>query len=134
MSNPMNNESSAPAVVRHSRTTVLISFYALLFSFVLRALWQIAQGMPVIVGVIICLVQTAPLLIFLPGLRRRHLRTYAWLSFASMLYFIPAVLTAFTPGVLLYGLWLTLLCTVLFCALVSYIHFARKLSGESLQS
>lgn len=112
----------------------MVIFYALLLSFVLRMLWNIISGMPVALAVVICLVQTAPLSIFLPGLRRRHLRTYAWLSFAIMLYFIPSVLAAFTPGVLLYGLWLTLLCAALFCALVAYIHYAKKLMGESLHS
>jgi uncharacterized membrane protein len=130
----MDNVDSlaAPRSVHDSRIVVMASFVLLLLSFVLRMLWNIGHGMPIAVGVVICLVQSIPLLIFLPGLRSRHLRTYAWLSFASLLYFIPAVLTAFTPGGLFYGLWLTLICTVLFCALVTYIHLAKKHLGQSL--
>ena len=45
-------------------------------------------------GVVWCAL-SLPLLIFLPGLWRGGLRSYAWLSFVSLLYFAQAVTALF---------------------------------------
>ena len=73
-----------------------------------------------------------PLLIFLPGLRRNTLRSYAWLSFVVLMYFTHAVVTAFVPGELFYGLIYSTLCVGLFCALLMYIRMAKKHLGLTL--
>lgn len=39
-----------------------------------------------------------PLLIFLPGLKRQAISSFAWLSFVSLLYFLYGVLVVFTPS------------------------------------
>ncbi|MFT5711049.1 MAG: putative membrane protein [Halioglobus sp.] len=40
---------------------------------------------------IICFGKLVPLLIFLPGMVRENLRSYVWLCFVSLLYFISLV-------------------------------------------
>jgi uncharacterized membrane protein len=44
---------------------------------------------------VVWLLLSLPLLIFLPGLWRGGMRSYAWLSFVSMLYFAQSVTTLF---------------------------------------
>lgn len=46
-------------------------------------------------NVVVWLVLSLPLLIFLPGLWRGGIRSFAWLSFVSMLYFAQAVTAIF---------------------------------------
>ena len=53
------------------------------------------------------LVQILPLLAFIPSLFSKNLRSYQWLCFAILLYFIYAVLNAFSPGKLISGIMLT---------------------------
>jgi uncharacterized membrane protein len=50
-------------------------------------------------NIIVWLVLSLPLLVFLPGLLRGGVRSLAWLSFVSMLYFAQAVTAVFAvPG------------------------------------
>lgn len=46
-------------------------------------------------NVVVWLVLSLPLLIFLPGLWRGGVRSFAWLSFVSLLYFAQAVTAMF---------------------------------------
>ena len=75
--------------------------------------------------VVLWLIKSLPLLIFVPGLRARKLRTYAWLSFVVLLYFVQAVQTAFTEDARIYGIAVSVLLALLFCALVVYIRTFR---------
>ena len=54
-------------------------------------------------GLGIWLFKILPLLLFVPGFFSRSHKSAAWLSYVSMLYFILAVLLAFTPGASLWG-------------------------------
>lgn len=72
------------------------------------------------------LVQILPLLAFIPSLFSKNLRSYQWLCFAILLYFIYAVLNAFSPGKLISGIMLTLFCVLLFCSAIIYIHKHQK--------
>ncbi len=69
-----------------------------------------------------------PLLLFLPGMLRDRLRSYIWLCFVSLLYFIALVERLFAqPGS---GLaWCGLVAVVtLFCAAMLYVRWrAREL-------
>lgn len=60
-------------------------------------------------------VQLVPLLIFVPGLVRNTHRTYSWLCFVVLIYFVAII-----PLVMGRGLWsdwlMTLLCVSLFCS------------------
>ncbi len=126
-------QQSMDAIIRYSRLLALGSLAALLLAFLVKTVVLIASGQSAAAQIVILLIQSLPLLIFIPGLRKRHLRTYAWLCFVSLLYFIAAVLTAFRPGSLYYGMFLSLLCIALFCGLVTYINLARKHQGGQLR-
>lgn len=112
-----------PDSVRYWRNTVLILFYCLLLVFV-----AISLSLTIQVGVttvVIWLIQTFPLLIFTPALHRNYLRAYAWLSFVVLIYFVHGVLTAFSQDSLLLGVIESLLCSLLFIALIFYIRKYR---------
>lgn len=127
------NTAGPEALLRYSRKLVHLSYALILACFSLRAGWDFMHGQSLTVTIFLLGIQTGPLLIFLPGLRNDHLRSHAWLSFAILMYFIYAVLAAFTTGTSGYGLVLSLLTALLFSALVAHIHFSRKLLGRSLQ-
>ena len=123
-----------PASVNLARQATLISYFGLLGLFTGKAIVNVMSGMPAAVAIFLWLVGVLPLSIFIPGLRRNNLRTYAWMCFMILMYFLHAVTLAFTTGSLFYGLVYTLLCTALFCAAVSYIKLAKKHLGLRLLS
>lgn len=45
------------------------------------------------------LVQSIPLLIFIPGLKQQRFRTYSWICFVILLYFTWSVVNAMSPFV-----------------------------------
>ncbi len=70
-------------------------------------------------NVVVWLLLSLPLLIFLPGLWRGGVRSFAWLSFVSMLYFAQAVTAVFAAPRVLTVLELVasvalFVCTLLF--------------------
>lgn len=121
----MTTQDTPPALIASSHRAVVICYSALLLIFTLYALWQIPGG-NVTAIVVLWLIKALPLLIFVPGLRARKLRTYAWLSFVSLLYFVQSVQTAFTQDGRLYGIVVSVLLALLFCALVVYIRTFRS--------
>lgn len=120
-----------PSIIEKSRLVVVFSFYALLCTYTAYGLWQIPDGNIAALG-FLWILKMVPLLIFTPGLRRRHLRTFAWLSFVVLLYFVVSVQTAFVEQTRLYGIIVTLQLSVLFCALVIYIRNYRGFYKTSL--
>jgi len=102
---------------------VLGSYYGLCLVLLFNSL-SMTTGLT-ITTVVIWLIQLTPLLIFLPGLRRSRVRSYAWLSFVVLMYFTHSVLTAFTPGRLIIGLLEALFCSLLFVALILFIRRHR---------
>lgn len=131
---PDTNTSSpaVPAVVTQSRKAVLVFYFGMLGLFTADAILTLFRGAPLGVAIFLWLFRLLPLLIFLPGLRKNTLRTYAWLSFVVLMYFTHAVVTAFVPGELFYGLVYSVLCVGLFCALLMYIRMAKKHLGMTL--
>jgi len=77
---------------------------------------------------IIWLGKLVPLLIFVPGMLRDNLRTYIWLCFVSLLYFIALVERLFAqPGSLLAVTGMVAV-VVLFVAAMLYVRWrAREL-------
>ncbi|UTW47004.1 DUF2069 domain-containing protein [Bacterioplanoides sp. SCSIO 12839] len=73
-------------------------------------------------GLGIWLFKILPLLLFVPGFFSRSHKSAAWLSYVSMLYFILAVLLAFTPGASLWGWGMVLSTIALF---ISSMLFTR---------
>ncbi len=77
---------------------------------------------------IIWLGKLLPLLLFLPGMLRDRLRSFIWLCFVSLLYFISLVERLFaTPLAVLP--WLGMVAVVtLFCSAMFYVRWrAREL-------
>ncbi len=124
--------ATPPTAIENSRVATNISFYALLATLTLYSLWQIPNGGNITAVAVLWVIKMVPLLIFIPGLRKRHLRTYAWLSFVVLLYFIWGVQTAFIEQARIYGIIVTVLLSILFCALVVYIRAYRNFYKTSL--
>lgn len=120
----MTDTNTPPASINLSHRAVLYLYAALLLTFTTYGLTQIPGGNLTAI-IVLWLIKCLPLLIFLPGLRARKLRTYAWLSFVVLLYFVQGVQTAFTEDARLYGIIVTVLLSLLFCALVVYIRAYR---------
>lgn len=90
--------------------------------------WQ--SGMPWIFW----LVKLVPLLMFLPGMLRDRLRSFIWLCFVSLLYFIALVERVFAvPGGLLGWSGLVAVC-VLFCSGMLYVRWRARSLREFLSS
>ncbi len=130
-SNTPSIEDTPPAMIEKSRRVVVFTFYALLCTYTAYGLWQVPDGNIPALG-FLWILKMVPLLIFAPGLRRQHLRTFAWLSFVVLLYFVVSVQTAFVEQTRLYGIVVTLELSVLFCALVVYIRSYRGFYKTSL--
>jgi len=84
---------------------------------------------------IIWLGKLLPLLIFLPGMLRDRLRTYIWLCFVSLLYFIALVERLFAlPGNIPAAIGMAAVVT-LFIAAMMYVRWrARELRGARPKS
>lgn len=109
-----------PIPIKCSKTLVLASTYGLIFYFFAATL--LATRSLNLATLFIWLIQSLPLLLFLPGLHANRLRTYGWVSFLVLLYFIHAVLVAFDPARRGLGIVEILLCCALFVALIIYIR------------
>lgn len=68
-------------------------------------------------------IHTLPLLIFLPGMLRSNQRTYAWLSFVLLFYFVVSVEGLFSPVASPYHSGALALIVLLFCACVAFIRW-----------
>jgi len=67
-----------------------------------------------------------PLLMFVPGMVRDNLRSYIWLCFVSLLYFIALVERLFAlPGNVLATVGMIAVVT-LFCAAMMYVRFRTR--------
>lgn len=76
-------------------------------------------------GIGIWLFKILPLLLFIPGLIKRKHSTTAWLSYMSMLYFVLAILLAFTPGANVWGWAMAASTMVLFIATMLYTRWRK---------
>lgn len=110
----------------------MITFYALLTLFTAYGVMQFIQTGNLPAVIFLWTIKMLPLMIFIPGLHKRHLRTYAWLSFVTLLYFVIGVQTAFVETTRIYGIIVTLAFSVLFCALILYIRSFRNFYKVSL--
>lgn len=113
-----------PSHIATMRLGVLASYYTLVgFFFVTTPLMLSSLSLGTLS---IALLQTLPLLIFAPGLQRTRLRTFGWMSFVVLLYFIHGVLVAFRPAQLAQGLIEVGLCVALFTFLILFIRQYRE--------
>lgn len=119
----MNSNNSLPPSIELLRKSLLVTFYTLLLYFVVSAVLVFGDLRPA--SLAIWFIQVTPLLIFARGLHRAHLRTYGWVSFVILLYFMHGVLIAFEPGRLWLGLVEVTLCSVIFVLLILFIRQYR---------
>lgn len=82
-------------------------------------------------NVVVWLLLSLPLLIFLPGMRRGTINSFAWLSFVSLLYFAQSVTSLFVP----WWRWLDVLhlivtVTLFIGAMLSVRYTARARRAE----
>lgn len=100
----------------------LACYFGLLLSFLFKTLIAPMGGREP--NVTMWAIHSLPLLLFLPGLLRRNQRSYAWLSFLLLLYFVLAVEGLFSPSASNYH-WIALLLVIgLFCGCVAFIRWA----------
>lgn len=84
--------------------------------------WQPSE---LLIGFLLATFKSIPLLMFIPGLKRQSEQTTAWLSYMSMLYFVFAVLLAFTPGAALWGFLMTIATLTLFMTSMLYTRWRK---------
>ncbi|MSR12176.1 MAG: DUF2069 domain-containing protein [Gammaproteobacteria bacterium] len=120
----MTDTANPPIALQRARLIVLAACYGLLLNFLVSSL-MVLNGLAA-ATLVIWLVQIIPLAIFLPGLHQSRLRSFAWVSFVILLYFMHGVLVAFDPGRRWFGLIEVSLCAVAFVALIIYIRQYRQ--------
>lgn len=113
-----------PKPIAALRKTILCLLSALLVLIFFKN-FSVLNDLGVLLFCIIYLIQIIPLLLFLPGLYHTRLRSYAWLSFVILLYFMRGTLTAFETKTRLIGLTEVVICTLLFCCIVIFIRRYR---------
>lgn len=75
---------------------------------------------------IIWLAVLLPLVIFMPGLLQDNLRSFIWLCFVSLLYFMRLVVSLFEdPRDVLAIIGMVAVCT-LFCSAMMYVRWRAK--------
>ncbi|MCL6416301.1 DUF2069 domain-containing protein [Aestuariirhabdus sp. Z084] len=81
---------------------------------------------------IIWLVQTVPLLLFLPAVLGGAPRAHAWLCFVVLFYFTAGVLNAFADPSDLFGWLESTLSALLFCSSMMYVRWKFQLINQGL--
>jgi len=123
------SENSYAALARHARRATLIAFGLLLLVITVNR-WLTPVGGWRENG-IIWLIQCAPLLIFLPGLWRGVVSTYAWLGFVVLVYFAGAVTRLFLPHWRALDTINLILTVVLFVFALLFIRWRARADRES---
>lgn len=119
MAKPINNLDTK---VYWGQSVTLATYLAILASF---TLWQFVR--PGGFAWLLWVIQCAPLLLFIPGIKARRPRTYIWLCFVLLFYFIKAVEGAFASN----RAWLDFTLVALTCVLfVSAMLTSRWLQHQ----
>ena len=113
-----------PSNIARARWVVLACYYGLFLYF--GVLSTLSLENIVVATLVIWLIQITPLLIFAYGLHKNHMRTYAWLSFVVLLYFMHGVLLAFDPERRWFGIVEVALSSLLFIFLIVVIRLYRE--------
>ncbi len=90
----MNTSSDAHPLAQKVRITLIINYALYAAVLGLFLMWNIQRDEGFKVGIF--LFQTLPLLAFLPGMIQGAYRTYSWLCFILLFYFIFAVQSVFS--------------------------------------
>ena len=99
--------------LRAGRAVTLFSFAALLIIFTLLNLLNEKSNLA------FWLFQTFPLLIFIPLLHRPTHRTYSWLCFVSLMYFVGIIPLLMSSWSVSYWLITLLICSLFIAAMMT---------------
>lgn len=128
MKNATGGSPGVDSLASRTRTVVWISYAVLLCQQVAELLLDNAPW-------IIWLAVVLPLLIFLPGMLQDQLRSYIWLCFVLLLYFMRLVVALFeTPGspTAITGM---VAVVILFIAAMMYVRWrAQELRNAAARS
>ncbi|MES3040627.1 MAG: DUF2069 domain-containing protein [Pseudomonadota bacterium] len=97
------------------------------------AIEAVSTDLSLLASFAVWLFQAVGLLWFIPGLRRGNAGSAAWLGYVLMLYFIPAVISAFAPG--LKGQLAIIECVLiagLFVLTIRFVKAKRATQGGAL--
>lgn len=104
----------------------------LLLYFTLLVVITISVPLRPAASVTVWLIQVVPLLLFLPGMLKKNWRTFIWLCFLLLLYFLVAVLNIFSPSVLVIDyLETALICCLFICAMLFCRWHQRYLNAAA---
>ncbi len=112
-----------------ARTTCLVScaLLVLLYAIKTLVLWPKALDTRLVIFVI----QALPFVALLPGMLKSRWRSYAWLSFIVLLYFMNATLALFSPGRLIVDWFIMAAVISVFMAAMLYVRWRRvELAGS----
>jgi uncharacterized membrane protein len=124
----IKNRLTAAQLTQRIRLSALASrsqLLGLIALFGLSTLWLSPPGEAN--PLVIWLVQTLPLLAFVPSILKSHPRPYIWLCFVILLYFCAGVIYAVDGSPL--GMMQTLLSAGLFCTAMMYARWKSLLNG-----
>ncbi len=82
-----------------------------------------------VTGVGYWLLKVVPLLLFIPGLRQRSHKAASWLAYMIMLYFVFAVMDAFTPGSGVFGWLMVLLSLSVFVSSMMFTRWQKRVEA-----
>lgn len=80
------------------RRATILCLVALLIVIAIKAVFFQSESRALGVSLTVWVMAALPLLIFVPGIRRAAINSFAWLSFVTLLYFLYGVLALFAPS------------------------------------
>lgn len=124
--------ASGPAPRGASTRSLWIGLWV---SLLLVAAAMIVDGVQRSVPLPVWVLWFLPLLILVPGMLRDRLRSFVWLSFVTLLYFVAAVQRIFAePGSARAQLELAAVIVLFLCAMFYIRQRARELRGPATDS
>ncbi|RLA39529.1 MAG: hypothetical protein DRQ64_06700 [Gammaproteobacteria bacterium] len=106
-------------LIQKARVITRLSYGVLIFSLIAGGL---VSGTPVILLVF----AVAPLLIFIPGLRKENYRSISMLCFATLLYFTAIVANLFEPDRSLFDVSAVIAVVTLFIVSMMYSRWLQR--------
>ncbi len=118
--------TASKAETTHKICLFSCALLVLLYGIKTLVLWPKAIDTRLVIFVL----QALPFVALLPGMLKRRWRTYAWLCFIVLLYFINATLALFSPERLIIDWFIMLAVVNVFMAAMLFIRWRRvELAG-----
>ncbi len=118
--------TSSKAEMARNACLISCALLVLLYGIKTLVLWPKAIDTRLIIFVI----QALPFVALFPGMFKRHWRSYAWLCFIVLLYFMNATLALFSPQRLVIDWFIMLAVVSVFMAAMMFVRWRRvELAG-----